>query len=100
MKDDSKMLRSRRSSLTGIAYHIAMRIREVAKPFTERDEEVPRDLLAGVFKKVCDEFVPHHGGQLTTDEMKIVAEKWVPRAIAQMDRREQTKEGFQNEFIN
>jgi hypothetical protein len=66
-----------------------MRIREVAKPFTERDEEVPRDLLAGEFQKVCDEYSPRNGGPLTTEEMQVVAEKWIPRALRQIGQREQ-----------
>jgi hypothetical protein len=88
------MSRARRSSLTGVAHHIAFRIREAAKPYADRGEEAPRDLLAAVFRKVCDEHEPRRGGPLTTEEMQVIAEKWVPRALRQLDQREQTKEGF------
>jgi hypothetical protein len=90
-KRTSRMNRSRRSSLTGISHRIAFKIREISKPYSDRDEEVPRDLLVGTFLKICEEHSPRHGGPLTTEEMQIVAEKWVPRAFAQIDRR--NKEG-------
>jgi len=85
---------SRRSALTAVAFRIALRLREIAKPYFDRDETVPRDLLAKEFRAICDAYRPRHGGPLTTEEMQVIANKWVPRAIAQMDRREQTKEGL------
>jgi hypothetical protein len=88
------MHRSRRSSLTGVAHHIAFQIREISKPFADRGEEVPRDLLAREFQDICRDYKPR-GGALTTEEIAIVAEKWVPRALRQIDQREQRqKEGL------
>jgi hypothetical protein len=89
------MNQSRRNSLTGVAFRIALRIREIARPYTDRGEETPRDLLAKEFHDVCDEYDHLRGGPLTTDEMQLVANKWVPRALRQIDQREQRrKEGF------
>ena len=82
---------ARRNSLTGIAHRVALRIREISKPYTDRDEEVPRDLLVGTFLKICEEHSPRHGGPLSTEEMQVIAEKWVPRALRQIDQREQRR---------
>jgi hypothetical protein len=89
------MSRSRRATLTGLAFLIAHRIRDISRPYIERDEPVPRDLLAREFQDICRDYKPR-GGALTTEEIAIVAEKWLPRAIRQLDQREQSqKEGFQ-----
>lgn len=87
--------RRRRSSLTGVAYRIAMRIREISQPYLDRGEEVPRDVLAKEFHDVCDEYTNLRGGELSTEEMKAIAEKHIPKALRQIEQREQLrKEGL------
>ena len=84
------MPRSRRSTLTGIAFHIAHRIRDISRPYIERDEAVPRDLLVREFQDLCRNYKPR-GGPLSTYEMQIIAEKWVPKALRQIDKRDPLK---------
>jgi hypothetical protein len=81
--------------MTGLAFHIAHRIRDISRPYIERDEPVPRGMLDREFQDLCRVYKPR-GGALTEEEIRIVAEKWLPRAIRQLDRREQRgKEGLQ-----
>lgn len=83
------MHRSRRSSLTGVAHRIAMRLQEVSKPFAERGERAPREMSAREFKTICAEYEDMHSGPLSTSEIQMLAEKFVPRAVGQMARRNQ-----------
>jgi hypothetical protein len=90
------MHRSRRNSLTGVAHRIAMRLQEISKAFIDRGEEAPMDILAREFQTACAEYAELRGGPLTTLEMELLAKKFVPRAIGQIERRNQRSidEGF------
>jgi hypothetical protein len=83
-----------RNSLTAVAHHIAMRFRDISLPFIERGEETPRDLLAHEFGTICAEYEDMHGGPLTTAEMELLANKFVPKAIDSLTKRIQKAADF------
>jgi hypothetical protein len=85
---------ARRNSLTGVAHLIAMKLHLISKRFIERGEETPRDLLAHEFGTICAEYADIHGGPLTTEETRLLASKWVPRAIDRMTKRIQRGSDF------
>lgn len=86
--------RKRRNSLTGVAHRIAMRLHEVSKPFIDRGESTPPEVLAHEFRAVCEEFEDMHGSPLSTAEMQTLASRLVPKAIGQITKRIQRTADF------
>ena len=90
------MHRSRRSSLTGLAHHIAMRIQEISKPYLDRGEDPPKQRMADEFKRMCAASSERLPTPLSTLEIQLLATKFVPSSITQMARRNQRQqEGLQ-----
>jgi hypothetical protein len=77
----------RRVSLRGVAHRIAWQLSEVSKPYTDRNEAPPGELLVEHFLEVCNHSEDLRGGPLTTSEMNLLAEKLVPKAVEKITRR-------------
>jgi hypothetical protein len=85
------MHRSRRSSLTGVAHHIAMRIQEISEPFISRREEPPKQRLADEFKRICKPSSERLATPLSGLEVQMLADKFVPKSIVQKRRMHQRR---------
>ena len=77
----------RRNALKAVAYVAALRLHEVSKPYIDRGEETPREILAHEFGTVCATYDRTHDAKLTKAEMEKIAFKLMPKAIDTITRR-------------